>query len=65
MRTKQFQCFYHPEFETNSRDDFREHLNSHQKITQSANIDERIPEANIESSLINKELLLEWLTQSL
>jgi len=58
-RTKQFQCVYHPEFETNSIDDFKVHLQSHQKITQSLkNIDEKIPEAFSESGLINKELLL-------
>jgi len=58
-RTKQFQCFYHPIFQTNFMDDFIEHLQSHQKITQSPNIDEKIPEVNIESNLIDKRLLLD------
>jgi len=57
-RTRQFQCFYHPEFQTNCIDDFKDHLQSHQKITKSKNIDEKIPEANRESGLIDCSLLL-------
>lgn len=58
-RIKQFQCVYHPEFQTNSIDEFKTHLHSHQKITQSPNIDEKIPEVNTERNLIDKRLLLE------
>jgi len=58
-RTKQFQCAYHPDFQTNSIDDFKTHLHLHlhQKISKS-NIDKKIPEVNNESGLINKDLLL-------
>lgn len=56
-RTRQFQCFYHPEFQTNCIDDFKVHLHSHQKITIS-NIDERMP-VFTESKLIRKDLLLD------
>lgn len=54
-RTRQFQCFYHPEFQTNSIDDFKDHLQSHQKIAKS-NI--KMPEIS-ESKLIRKDLLLD------
>jgi len=57
-RTKQFQCAYHPKFQTNSIDDFKDHLTSHQKVTNNTNIDRRIPEALTESGLVRKDLLL-------
>jgi len=57
-RTKQFQCFYHPEFQTNSIDDFMYHLSSHQKITDNPHIDTKIPEVLTENGLIRKDLLL-------
>jgi hypothetical protein len=57
-RTRQFQCAYHPEFQTNSIDDFKDHLTSHQKITKS-NIVERIPEVLTESGLVDRSLLLD------
>jgi len=33
-RIREFQCIHHPEFQTNSVTDFKEHLHSHQKIRE-------------------------------
>ncbi len=59
-RTRQFQCFYHPDFQTNCIDDFMTHLHSHQKMTKSKlDLTKIIPEVFTESGLVNKELLLD------